>query len=72
MIRPRTLRPSFLQLALGGALLGVTAFAYADQPLQPRQPHPIFCWVLCLMMCKVPNCFPIKKRLLMPYPKATR
>ena len=30
MIRPRTLRPAFLPLALGGALLGVTTFGYAD------------------------------------------
>lgn len=30
MIRPRTLRPAFLPLALGGALLGVTTLGYAD------------------------------------------
>ncbi|EML2063726.1 alpha,alpha-trehalase [Enterobacter asburiae] len=30
MIRPRTLRPAFLPLALGSALLGVTTFGYAD------------------------------------------
>ena len=30
MIRPRTLRPAFLPLALGGALLGVTTCGYAD------------------------------------------
>ncbi|MEQ0828066.1 alpha,alpha-trehalase [Enterobacter dykesii] len=30
MIRPRTLRPAFLPLALGGALFGVTTFGYAD------------------------------------------
>ncbi|HDR2832424.1 TPA: alpha,alpha-trehalase [Enterobacter mori] len=40
MIRPRTLRPSFLQLALGGALLGVTAFAYADQPPTTQTTSP--------------------------------
>ena len=30
MIRPRTLRPAFWPLALGGALLGVTTLGYAD------------------------------------------
>ncbi|ELJ5793690.1 alpha,alpha-trehalase [Enterobacter roggenkampii] len=30
MIRPRTLCPAFLPLALGGALLGVTTLGYAD------------------------------------------
>ncbi|EPJ0595279.1 alpha,alpha-trehalase [Enterobacter roggenkampii] len=30
MIRPRTLRPAFLPLALGGALLGLTTLGYAD------------------------------------------
>lgn len=30
MIRSRTLRPAFLPLALGGALLGVTTLGYAD------------------------------------------
>ncbi|WP_431618595.1 alpha,alpha-trehalase [Enterobacter roggenkampii] len=30
MIRPRTLHPAFLPLALGGALLGVTTLGYAD------------------------------------------
>ncbi|MEP9116460.1 alpha,alpha-trehalase [Enterobacter roggenkampii] len=30
MIRPRTLRPAFLPLALGGALLGITTLGYAD------------------------------------------
>ena len=30
MIRPRTLRPAFLPLAVGGALLGVTTLGYAD------------------------------------------
>ena len=30
MIRPRTLRPAFLPLALGGALLGVTTLGYPD------------------------------------------
>lgn len=30
MIRPRTLRPAFLPLALGGALLGVMTLGYAD------------------------------------------
>lgn len=30
MKRPRTLRPAFLPLALGGALLGVTTLGYAD------------------------------------------
>ncbi|MHA2898776.1 alpha,alpha-trehalase [Enterobacter sp. H2G27] len=30
MIRPRTLRPAFLPLVLGGALLGVTTLGYAD------------------------------------------
>lgn len=31
MIRPRALRPTVLQLALGGALLGVTALGYAEE-----------------------------------------
>ncbi len=32
--------PAFLQLALGGALLGVTAFAYADQPPTTQTTSP--------------------------------
>ena len=31
MIRPRTLRPALLHLALGGALLGATTLSYADE-----------------------------------------
>ena len=31
MIRPRTLRPALLHLALGGALLGVATIGYADE-----------------------------------------
>ncbi|MGU3485966.1 alpha,alpha-trehalase [Enterobacter bugandensis] len=31
MIRPRTLRPALLHLALGGALLGVAAMGYAEE-----------------------------------------
>lgn len=40
MIRPRTLRPSLLRLALGGALLGVTTLGYADSLPAPQKSPP--------------------------------
>lgn len=72
MIRPRTLRPALLHLALGGALLGATTLSYADEQPAFQKNSPIFYLALSLMMCKVPNCFPIRKPSLMPSPKAIR
>ncbi len=40
MIRPRARRPAFLPLALAGALLGVTAFGYAEDQPTSQQSSP--------------------------------
>jgi len=40
MIRPRTLRPALLHLALGGALLGVTTWGYAEEQLTTQTSSP--------------------------------
>ncbi len=72
MIRPRTLRPALLHLALGGALLGVATMGYAEeQPAyQKNSPDnllgPLFNDVQSAKL------FPDQKTLPMPFPKATR
>ncbi|MGG5836285.1 alpha,alpha-trehalase [Huaxiibacter chinensis] len=40
MIRPQLRRPTLLHLALGGALLGMTAFSYAETPAGEPQASP--------------------------------
>ena len=40
MIRPQLRRPTLLHLALGGALLGMTAFSYAETPAAQPQASP--------------------------------
>lgn len=72
MIRPRTLRPALLHLALGGALLGVATMGYAEEQPAYQKNSPDILLGPLFNDVQSAKLFPDQKTFADAVPKATR